>query len=265
VKNWADWRFYWEQRFYDFWRFSNSYFNGRRIDSDALSSRGIHCRVLDPMSEAEKTGLSEMVWTRMVLERGELAAYQQIADESVRLPWLFRRTIAKDATRGWLADNGRPRVFPADVVLSDLPGESYEAKGPWLKSTDDFHVAAAYGQLYAVAAAGPTPMAMVTRPVKAGELPMEDAFAPEEREWIERLHRPDEWTARAVAAKQAVAKWLRPDGTDEEFWTTLLIPQLDESTGVLAVADPGSAVNAEDTVTVITVRDGDFVVAIATK
>ncbi|MFN0101055.1 MAG: type I polyketide synthase [Bryobacteraceae bacterium] len=265
VKGWTDWRFHWERRFYDFWRFPNEYFNGRQIESPALTARGIHCRILDPMTEVEKTGLSETVWTRMILERGELAEYLGIQDDARRLPFLFRRAIAKDATRGWLAENGRSRVYPADVVLYDLPGESYDARGAWRGVGETLHTAAAYDSLFAVGAVGPTRLTIVLREVTDGEQPLEMAFAPEEREWIQRLAKPDEWTARATAAKMAVAKWLRPDLADDEFWTTLLIPQLNESTGVLAVADPGSAVNAEDTVSVITLRDGKFVMAIATN
>jgi acyl transferase domain-containing protein len=262
---WMDWRFYLGPGYVDFYRFSNVYYNGKPMESAALRERGICCHLLEAPGDAAKAGLSESLWARLVLDADELDEHLQIPDEQTRIGKLSRRALAKDATRGWLAAQNRPRTYPVDIMAFELPGGAFEMRGPWRKDGDVLYAAVDNTGARAAGVAGPTRLAVVVREVKNGEEPAAEAFAPEEREWLQRLSNPSEWTARATAAKQAVARWLRPDSADGDFWTTLLIPHLHEGSGVLHVADPGSAVNAEDVVTVITLRDGDLVIAVATS
>ena len=90
----------------------------------------------------------------------------------------------------------------------------------------------------------------------------DSCFAPEEEDRLSRLPTPDEWRKRAAVAKQAAARFLRPD-TLEDFWQTLLVTGLDPDKGAFTIADPGSAVNAEDALRVITIRQSDYFIAVA--
>jgi hypothetical protein len=86
-------------------------------------------------------------------------------------------------------------------------------------------------------------------------------FTPDEEECLSKLVGADEWRSRGVIAKQAAGKFLRSEA-GEDFWQTLLITAVDSDTGVITIADPGSAVNAEDALRVITIRQSDYFIAV---
>ena len=67
-----------------------------------------------------------------------------------------------------------------------------------------------------------------------------------------------------MAAKRATGQYLRPEDEDQ-YWKSLMIAKMDTIRGIIDVADPGSAVNAEDTISVATTRDNDLIIAVAFK
>jgi hypothetical protein len=75
---------------------------------------------------------------------------------------------------------------------------------------------------------------------------------------------PTQWKARALAAKQAAGRYLRPTEYGE-YWKTLVISKIDAKQGMMEIADPGLAVNAEDTISVATALERDLIIAIAFK
>lgn len=263
VVGWQDWRFNWNRRQYEFLRFPNENPVGRPLAHTAFPALGIHCQLVDTIPELSKPGLSEELWTYNLFSAQDRRTYQAISGEAARVHWLYQMSAAKDAVCVWARAKGR-KVFPADVRV-EADGEALRVSAFWQSQIGMPYASAAVTSEIAVGVAADQPVTVAVEQIIRGSQPLEHAFVPEEREWIERLAAPDEWTARAVAAKKAVARYLRPESDDGDFWTTLLIPRIDESTGELAVADPGSAVNAEDTIQVFTARDGKWAIAIAWK
>lgn len=262
VKGWEDYRFHWEQHFYDFWRFSKTNPNGRKLTIPTLEEKGLEVRVLDPMQEVQKRGLSEIVYTRMILSKREHPEYvSTFNDEVKRTDWVFRRGIAKDAARMWLKKNCALDVWPADVEIFEESRDRMSAGGHWQPQAPvPVKISAAYLDMVSVAVAGPTPTAIQLEKIGAEVLPPEEFFQPEEREWIQRLGGPAEWTARAVAAKKAAARQLHPGNDDPALCASLLLTAIDAASGTFKVADSNGQGGE---LTVCTIRDGALAIAIA--
>ena len=261
ITGWEDWRFHWEQRFYDFWRFPNVYPNGRHIDFPELDQLGMECRMLDPMAEVEKTGLSETVWTRMILERNELASYLTLPDDENRLSWLFSRAIAKDAVRMWVKRCYNRQLYPADVELAEAEGGKLRVAGFWVPEVGKApFVAACYRELVAVAVAGASEATIGMARVVPGTPLSESGLQPNEQAGVQATGAPDEWIARAVAAKQAAARWLQPEMGEGEAAAFLTVTDIDVKSGRLLVVDQRTS--GDRTLVVRTVRDGDWIIAV---
>jgi hypothetical protein len=86
----------------------------------------------------------------------------------------------------------------------------------------------------------------------------------EELDRVARISDSADWKLRAVAAKQAAARYLRGD-LSGDFWASLFIKNIDVSRGLLELVDPDSAVNAEDSVSVAITPLEDLTVAMAFK
>lgn len=264
VKGWEDWRFHWTPVMYDFYRFPWEYTSGRTLEFPALERAGAVCQILDPIAELTKPGVSEMVWMRGTLSPREVAELDALPTES-RTAYLLESAMAKDAVRVAMKRRTGRMYCPPDVEI--LPrGGALQVSGPWDSATETpFAAAASSSTGYTAGIAAPSPAACAVERFLPKAAPSPEIFLPEEREWIERLPDPAEWTVRAVAAKRAVAKWMRPAHTDPAYWPSMAILRIAADSGELVLADPGMAVNAEDTVTVYTHRDGDWIVAVAMK
>jgi hypothetical protein len=249
---------------FEFYQFPWKTLNGRSAGINGLELAGGVCQLLDQIAEMQKPGVSEMVWSRAILSPRELEIYYAIASDEQRMSWLFQMGAAKDAVRAYSRRQGH-ELSPCDIEIDLMPGD-IGVSGAWTTELHPPRVAVAFDHGIAVGAGAAQPVAVAIERVSRDAAPSSASFLPEEREWIERLKDPSEWTARATAAKRAVAKWMRPQQEeDPAYWASMAILRLDETAGELSVADPGMAVNAEDTVTVYTHRDGDRIVAVAMK
>ncbi|MDX2181999.1 MAG: beta-ketoacyl synthase N-terminal-like domain-containing protein [Bryobacteraceae bacterium] len=264
VKGWEDWRFHWTPAMYDFYRFPWEYASGRTLSIPGLANAGAVCQVLDPIAELLKPGVSEMVWMRGTLSPREVAELEALPSEQARTAYLLESGMAKDAVRVWMKSRTGRWYCPPDVEIFPRRG-ALEVAGPWGADPAIYAAAAAAPGGYTAGVASPVPAAVAVERYLAKAAPSPEIFLPEEREWIERLPDPAEWTVRAIAAKRAVAKWMRPEQTDAAYWPSMAILRIAADRGELTLADPGMAVNAEDTVTVHTHRDGDWIVAVAMK
>ena len=100
--------------------------------------------------------------------------------------------------------------------------------------------------------------------LEVGKDEVEPVFLPEEEDWLKRTPDPAEWRLRAMAAKRATGQYLRPED-EGQYWKSLIIAKMDTIQGMIEVADPGSAVNAEDTISVATTREQNLIIAVAFK
>ena len=259
VTGWEDWRFYWPPRAYDFWRFPKQHLASAALEVPALEKAGYYCCFQTTAADHERDALSDEIWTRVLLDRSELDQYQALPAER-RTQWLFTRTVAKDSVRSWTERYRNRQLFPADIHLEDQPSGSFLASGFW---TEEFAPPTAFTCFHegaALAVAGRERAEVAALAV--GEPVPDDGFLPEEAEWLGRTSDPAEWKARAVAGKQAAARFLRPDA-EADFWRSLVITKIDAAMESLEIADPGSAVNAEDAVTVATGHYQSLIFAVA--
>jgi acyl transferase domain-containing protein len=259
VSGWEDWRFYWRPRAYDFWRFPKSVLASEPVEIPALTKAGYYCCFQSAAADHERDALSDEIWTRVLLDRSELDQYQALSTGQ-RIDWLFVRTAAKDALRGWTERYHNRQLFPSDIQIQEQADGSLLAGGFW---TEEFAPPAAYlwsQHGSALAVAGRERAEVVA--LAAGEAPPEGGFLPEEIEWLGRMPDPAEWKLRAIAGKQAAARFLRP-GAESDFWRSLVMTRIDARMESLEIADPGTAVNAEDAVSVATGRHEDLIFAVA--
>jgi acyl transferase domain-containing protein len=159
VARWEDWRFYWPDRIFDFWRFPDREANGVRVE---LPDRpDVECSRIDPIGEIDNNGLWETMWTRMILNGRELEACRAIADRDARRLWLLRRSVAKDAVRMWLRRHAGFDVSPADIDIDDNGKGAVGVAGPWTTRIAQLpHVAIAIHGESGFGAASATPLTL---------------------------------------------------------------------------------------------------------
>ncbi len=256
VTGWEDWRFYWPPSIYNCWRWPKTEYPSVAVNMPALEANGYECRLIDARGDQEREGLAGEVWMRILLNRREIAEFERVP-AAERGDWLLVRTTAKDAIRSWTArHHGRP-LYPADIEIDEG-----RAGGFWSSEVPAPRVSTYLCGAIAVAAAGPNENAVAV--VEQALPPANISLPPEEEDWIRRTPDPEDWRGRALAAKLAAGRYLLPTA-GEEYCTQFVLTKIDPKQGMIELADPGSAVNAEDTVTVATARQVDLWIAVAFK
>jgi hypothetical protein len=243
---------------YAYGRFAEFQFAGLPVESSELNAADIDCMLLPPLSDHERDPLLDESWSFVLFSRRELAEFRALAP-SRQYERLVTVTTTKDAARAHVARKLGRRVFPADIEM-EAGGVRLISNPNWSEPLPELHVSCFYKDGWSVAAAGGRINAVSALNADAS-IPA-GYFTPDEEERLSRLIGPDEWRRRAVIAKRAAGKFLRPD-TGEDFWQTLLMTGVDAETGAVTIADPGSAVNAEDALRVITIRQSDYFIAVA--
>jgi acyl transferase domain-containing protein len=261
VTGWEDWRFYWPPTIYNCWRFAKTESPSEGIAIPALENKGYECRLIHTTREQERDGLAGEVWMRILLNRKETAEFERVRADK-RADWLLVRTTAKDAVRAWTTRQHGRQLFPADIEMEIRPDGGFEVGGFWSAEVPVPKVSAYFQGAVSVAVAGPAETAVVA--LEMGKQDAVGAFLPEEEDWLGRMPDPTQWKARALAAKQAAGRYLRPTEYGE-YWKTLVISKIDAKQGMMEIADPGLAVNAEDTISVATALERDLIIAIAFK
>jgi acyl transferase domain-containing protein len=260
VTGWEDWRLYWPQRLFDYayGRFAEFQFAGLPVASSELEAAGIDCMLLPPLAQYERDPLLDESWSFVLFSRRELAHFRALAPHK-QYESLVTATTTKDAARAQVMRKSGRRVFPADVEI-ESEGLRFASNQGRPEPLSELRVSCFYKDGWSVAAAGNQINAVSA--INADAAVPAAYFTPDEEERLSRLTSPDEWRRRAVIAKQATGKFLRPDA-GEEFWQTLLITGVDLKNGAITIADPSSAVNAEDVLRVITIRHSDYFIAVA--
>jgi malonyl CoA-acyl carrier protein transacylase len=261
VNGWEDWRFYWSRTVYDCWRFPQSELPSAGVPFPAVEQHGYVCRLINTIGEQEREGLAGDVWTHILLNRKEMAEFERIRADQ-RAAWLLIRTTTKDAVRDWTTRHHGRKLFPADIELISRADGGFEAGGFWSTEVPVPKVSCYAKGALSVSTAGPAESTTVVLEIGSDEV--EPVFLPEEEDTLKRTSDPAEWCLRAMAAKRATGQYLRPED-EGQYWKSLVIAKMDTFRGIIEVADPGSAVNAEDTISVATTRDKDLIIAVAFK
>jgi malonyl CoA-acyl carrier protein transacylase len=219
VTGWEDWRFYWPPTIYNCWRFAKTESPSEGIAIPALEKKGYECRLIHTTGEQERDGLAGEVWMRILLNRKETAEFERVRADQ-RADWLLVRTTAKDAVRAWTTRQHGRQLYPADIEMEFRPDGSFEVGGFWSAEVPVPMVSAYFQGALSLAVAGPGETAVVA--LEMGKQDAAGAFLPEEEEWLGRTPDPTQWKVRALAAKQAAARYLRPSEYGE-YWKTLVI------------------------------------------
>jgi acyl transferase domain-containing protein len=257
---WEDWRLYWPARLFDYayGRFAKFQYAGLPVDSEELRAADFDCMLMPPLSDHERDTLLDESWGCVLFSKRELPGFRTLTPPKQYVS-LLTNTGAKDAVRAYMIRKYGRKLFPADIeVVSE--GNALTIEGIWSKDLAAPHVSCLYRSGWSVAAAGSRLSAVAA--IEADAAIPSGFFTPDEEDRLSRLNGPEEWKRRALIAKQAAGRYLRPNA-EEDFCQTLLITTLDSGRGIFGVADPGSAVNAEDALRVITARTGDYLMAVA--
>ncbi|MBI1353691.1 MAG: acyltransferase domain-containing protein [Acidobacteria bacterium] len=160
VEGWTDWRFYWSNRIYEFWRFSDRAYNGEPLRSPAAPH--IPLRFIEDLDETERKGLWQDMWMRVVLNPAEYSEYQAMADGDARTEWAFVRAAEKDVARDWVKRNVDRDLYPCDVTVAPIARGMSRAAGPWFEAEGEEppYIATAYRDRVSYGAAAKTPVAL---------------------------------------------------------------------------------------------------------
>jgi phosphopantetheinyl transferase (holo-ACP synthase) len=211
----------------------------------------------------------ENLWAHMILSRSELAEYRDVTDKAGRARWMCEKAVAKDAVCTWVRRKLGRNVYPADVEVSTSNNEPTPG-GPW---RNDFGVAinlsVANDGAVAVAAADTSKVGIEIEALVHWEAAWEArSFQPHEREIVAATMDVDrdEWLSRSWCAKKAAAKTfgIRVEHSGE--LSRFVIERVDIQTGDIGVVKESS--NGADhslRLVVSTVRDGDYIIALAAR
>ncbi len=271
IRNWEDWRFHWPGRYRDVFRQPRDIFVGEELPLEDPARGPVPA--VKAVWLAPPADMGRPVW-RDVLEQIQLGPAERAAhlaiggSERRRSHRLWGRIAAKEAARRIWQAEGRPSMYPADLVVV-----TEESGRPRLTCVDRFDdepmpvISIAHADGVAVAIAAANPDAMVGIDVESiTDRPdgfETTAFTPGERSLLERWRGRDrsEWITRFWCAKEAAAKATGiglaggPSGAE--------VIRVDENTGIvdlrlspqLAAAD---FVRMENPLRVVTARRAEY-------
>ncbi|MES1258393.1 MAG: polyketide synthase dehydratase domain-containing protein, partial [Acidobacteriota bacterium] len=243
VTGWEDWRFYWEKHIHDFWRFPARFYNGKAVDLPWLEEQGMVCQRIEPMSEMDKSGLWEVLWMHMILNREELSEYQAIGNQEHRAGWIFERATAKDAARRWAKQQYGCQIYPADIQVGSTPAGVLTVNGAWtsLGKTLPSVSACLFGNSgFGIAGPRPAGLAVIagsdSEPCPPGKQDFGD-FSEAELALVEAAG-SNGIRCRAAAARQAAKHLLRLTGRAAH---SVAITAFDSETGCIHLVAQGAA------------------------
>lgn len=268
ITGWEDWRFYWTENFYDFWRFPNKGFVSEEVEiPKSAGFHDIECRRITPFGEMGKS-MWENLWAHLTLSRRELAEYRKMSNPRARAEWLFGRVTAKDAVRAWVKRHYNRDLYPADVEI--IPDEHGKPKigGRWLSELGVVpEVSISHKGTVAVAAAADQELGIDIEVVEGRDAGFEAvAFSEGERRILGKLNGLEraEWVTRAWCAKEAAGKALGRGLNGNP--RSMMVQSVDPDKGEIVVASEVAGQSGGGTEFVIkSVRDGDFIIALAIR
>ncbi|MGQ0776432.1 MAG: beta-ketoacyl synthase N-terminal-like domain-containing protein [Pseudonocardiales bacterium] len=213
-----------------------------------------------------------------ILSRRERATWTSlVGSEQFRSQWLLGRAAAKEAVRAVLPDYVALEVYPADIgIVADERG-NLEAEGPWALHVERAPlVSLAHCDGVVVAIAGTDRrcrgigihLERIDTAIGRDPLDPLDPLDPNEQALLAPLDEPGqlEWAQRLQCAHEAAGKALGhgPGGS-----ASLAALDLDLNSGVVRIgAGPSSRASVTlgpEPLTVRTVRDGDWIAAVAIR
>jgi hypothetical protein len=265
IIGWEDWRFYWPDNFYYFWRFPNKGQYGLPIDISVPEGfGGVVCRRLEPFGEIDKN-IWENLWAHLILSQREFGEYRSIQDRGERWRWICERGAIKESVCTWARTQFGRDLYPADVEVMFENGEA-TVTGGWIHDLPAPNVTAAYLDRRTVSAAGRCELSIAMEAVVgwvAG--PENDRLDERERGLVTGAGLDsNEWLSRLWCAKKAAARLLAGAGTSGSSGG-LTVEGIQTETGEITVSKDWtghSPVTAENAV-VSTVCDGDYIIALA--
>ncbi|MCA1601957.1 MAG: polyketide synthase dehydratase domain-containing protein [Acidobacteria bacterium] len=268
VTGWEDWRFYWTENFYDFWRFPNKGFVSEAVEIPKPAELpGIECRQVRPFGEMGKS-MWENLWAHLTLSRRELTEYRAMGDPRMRAGWLFGRVAAKDAVRAWVKRQHKRDLYPADVEI--IPDEHGKPKvsGRWSSELGAVpQVSIAHKGTLAVAAAAEHEVGIDVETIEERDAGFEAlAFGEGERHILGELNNLDhaEWVTRAWCAKEAAGKAMGRGLNGNP--RSMSIQSVDPDSGEIVVASEEVVQSRGGSEFVVqSFRDGGFVITLAVR
>ena len=253
VVGWQDWRFYFPQDLFDFWRFTNRGMVSTQWNTPISSfpkdiSESLECyQIRERFGDLGST-IWETVWAYLILNQNERQSYWNMVEkklENRRMDWLFGRTTAKDAVRMWFKKHhGIPKSeylgYPADIEIGEDDYGRPVPKGRWAQEIGIIPaLSMAHADRMAVAITGPPNqrLGVDIEQIREREQGFETlAFTEEERTLLNSLEAStrEEWITRFWCAKESVGKALGRGLIEGP--KSLVVQELDAQTGTVKVA-----------------------------
>jgi phosphopantetheine--protein transferase-like protein len=256
VIGWQDWRFYFPQDLFDFWRFTNRGMVSTQWDTPISSfpkdiSESLVCYQIKERFGDLASTIWETVWGYLILNHNEREAYWDMVRKKLkdrRMDWLFGRTTAKDAVRVWLKTyHGLPNSeylgYPADIEIGEDDYGRPVPNGGWLQNIGITPaLSMSHANRMAVAIAGPPNqrLGVDIEQIREREEGFKTlAFTEGESALLNSLEAStrEEWMTRFWCAKESVGKALGRGLIEGP--KSLVIQDIDTQTGTVKVALQG--------------------------
>lgn len=210
IVGWEDWRFYWPQCFYEFWRFPNKGMISKRIELPSMNGwDDAEGCMLEPFGESDSS-IWENLWAHLVLNSEELREYHSLSIKPKRTTWFFGRAVVKDAVRLWCKRHHGIDIYPVDIhVKNDSAGRPF-VSGHWIERIGETPcVSISHKGSVAIGAASRAEIGIDLERVESRDESFDSlAFAPHEQSMLDQFSgsQRDEWVTRMWCAKEAAGK-----------------------------------------------------------
>jgi phosphopantetheinyl transferase len=255
IADWKSWQFQWDQRLVDFRREPT-----RHLLSDA-STLPVPGPVCQRLTKQRVAGFDLALLARHYLHMDEMASFFKKGSAPPRqMQWLLGRIAAKDAVRAWHARrcNSEQRLHPAAFAIeSDARGQPVVSRWPDQRQAPPL-VSIAHCENHAIAVAHGEPVGVdIERIAERGDDFFKAVSSESERVLFAAFagNARQEWVTRLWCAKEVLGK-LMGTGVDEA--PQRFEAQSTGADGSLLMCHGGSGRQAR----VVTVRDGDFMLAL---
>jgi acyl transferase domain-containing protein/phosphopantetheinyl transferase len=278
VIGWQDWRFYFPQDLFDFWRFTNRGMVSAQwntpiylLPSDI--SESLECYQIKERFGDLGSTIWETVWAYLILNQNERIAYWNMVKkklENRRMDWLLGRTTAKDAVRMWFRKHHGVELYPADIEIGEDDYGHPAPKGRWTQEIGIIPtLSMSHADRMAVAIAGPPNQRLGVdieqiREREQGFVSL--AFTEEESTLLNSLETSirEEWMTRFWCAKESVGKALGRGLIEGP--KSLVVQELDAQTGTVKVVLQGKLSEAFPEfagaqIVVYTAKEENYIVA----
>ena len=251
VIGWQDWRFYFPQDLFDFWRFTNRGMVSTQWDipispfPKEISETLVCHQIKERFGDLGST-IWETVWGYLILNHNERKSYWDMVEKKLdnrRMDWLFGRTTAKDVVRVWFRKHYGIEIYPADIEIGEDDYGRPVPKGWWAQETNitpALSVSHADRMAVAVVGSPGQRLGVDIEPIREREQGFEKlTFTEEERALLNSLEAStrEEWVTRFWCAKESVGKALGRGLIEGP--KSLVVQELDVQTGTVKVALQG--------------------------